>query len=177
MLTGKWFIKNANYLLFSQTPTCLIIKEQYLKKKRFDEIKRKHISRRRKLEFIACDNIYKYDKYNSPLFSDKTRMSDWFYIEYPNIKKYKEKTDVLVKNGYFDYYLMYELRMEFLDTPNEEKFEETGIARFTTGAIMYLWWEHYKEEILMSNNPIDIKISKQYLSYTTGDKKEVLIKK
>ena len=186
---GHFFNDNKIYILSKQSECTDKIREQY--KKYLFQLKQDEIKRniRFKHEFSREKSFEKFSDVARLLFSDgRTPMYNWFRSNYDNLKAVAQKNEELgvkpniegkIIDQYKKYLLYLEIKKEFLEEENFEKFSEVGNVRFSSGALMSLWWETNMEVILLSNSLDDIKIKNQYHEYlnTINNVAEKVMKK
>lgn len=174
---GVWFFENYQFLFDSKSPDCLKIAEQYKKKRLLDKEKARRKYRNYRLMFYKESNINKFAFGSNVSFQDGTLMNEWFDKNKENIFDSKQPIDVYIQSQYREFLMYYDLRREFLEEENLDKFNPEGNVRFLTGAIMYFWWERYKDGILTSNFNSDEEIKNQYNEFNDNNVKLKLGKK
>lgn len=161
----KWFAENLIAISRSKSPEHIEIMRQYelyISKKNT-----KVLLEQRKLKymFLKEKNIEKFSLDSDILFPNGSLMNRWFNSNVMDIIASNELIDIEIKKQYESYMIFSALREEFLMENDFSKFDEYGNARFSSGAVMYFWWDRYKEEILNSTYYVDKDISNQYLEY------------
>lgn len=177
---GYWFGLNLRKILESKNKVCLEIAKQYKQKKRLEASRKILYLRKYKYMFFIMDNRDKFSSNSGIIFPDGTFVSDWFLSNLDSILSSDDIIDVKIKDQYNNYLFFQDLKIEFL-SGDYEKFDFSGCVRFSTGAIMNLWWERFMDEILLSTDYVSLKIKEQYESYLSmvSDEKgkEVFAKK
>ena len=165
LLAYDWFNANINRIMRSTYDICNLIKKDYLRYK-VDERKAKLIEERKKVyEFFCEKNNNKFQVNSNLKFKDGTLMYKWFLN---NIDKIINSNELIYNKIYNQYelYLFYlELKNEFYNHPNLEKYDENSNVRFKSGALMCFFFEQYFNDILNSNTKIDKLIIDDYKKY------------
>lgn len=172
---GYWFGVNMQKIKESKDPLCIEIIKQYNKKKQKERFINMFYSRKCKYDFVAMDNLDKFSANSKLTFRDGTFVIEWFLKNKEDILSSDNEVDIKIKNQYFNYLAFENLKIEFLNA-SILKFDQYECIRFSTGAIMNLWWDCFSDKILSYTDSVSLEIKRQYDSYLSLINKEEKIK-
>ena len=174
MSSFDWFAKNVRYVFSSTHEVYQTIKKQYCDMHK----KRKLISLRKdKYYFYKEKSLYKFNEYSNIKMPSNTLSGIWFLENKKYIFNSNDPLDVEIQNQYRKYENYYNLELEFYYEQSELKFDEDSNVRFSSRALMNIWWEANKEKILSSSFYLDVLIQKQYNNYLNSMNGETFKKK
>lgn len=178
--TDNWFINNRDVILNSDEGTCNLIKKQFYeyKKNSLSVIKKESdLSYKAMLamikkaeEFLNCDNLDKFNYNSSVTFKNGDKMYLWYLDNiitintsqkevFQKIRKQLEKRNELNKKRKILEYN--KRRLYFYKENSLEKFNPKSSIVFKDGYRMGLWYKENRENISISNNPVDELIEEQ----------------
>lgn len=125
-------------------------------------------------EFLECPNLDKFNPRSNVLFEDGTPMGYWFGMNLRKIsesknpfcieiiKQYNERNK---KNQLKNSFYLRKYKYIFLIMDGMDKFSFNSNLRFPDGTFVNEWFLQNKDDILSSDNDIDIIIKKQYFDH------------
>ena len=170
-----WFIKNKNMIFNGERGIHKKIQKQYLTYK-----KRKLLLdfKKDELFFVRLNDKLKFDRTSNVVLPSGTTSGTWFDKNKVELEKNNNNPIAkMIMEQYEEYKNIMELLYDFYKEPGLAKFDFDSNARFKSGALMNLFWELWKEEILTKRIYLFEVISNQYDKYLhINDSKKILKK-
>lgn len=160
-----WYNYNKSIIETSTREIYVEIRKQLIKKQMQEENKRKLLDSKKRLLFFKHNNINKFNIDSRITFFDGTDMGKWYQNNEGKISKSNSPIDIEIMKQKDLYDIYVELIEEFVLCPFFDKFNLDGNVRFTSGALMCLFFEKYYDDIMNSSDKYSKMIVEQYNKY------------
>ena len=161
----EWYSNNKSVILNSKASIYVEIREQLNEKIKADERRKNLEDNKKRILFYKCNCINKFDPLCKVKFNDGMKMGLWYKNNEEKIINSILPIDIKIKQQKDVYDSYMELIKEFVFNSSLEKFNSEGNIRFTSGALMYLFFEEHINDINNSEDDFSKMIINQYDDY------------